>query len=164
MDIKSAKIDLDELYTYKKQCTINTIKSYNKIIERIHTRIKTTSRLKVNNECCWFPVPEIELGTPKYDVTDCIKYIIAELIENGFKVKYTHPNLLFIAWNHWVPDYVRNEYKKQTGVAIDGHGQQIKKEDKEFLLKPAIKQNPLYKPVASYVPSGKLNYTKEMFP
>lgn len=164
MDIKSTKLDLDELYTYKKQSTINTIMSYNKIIDRIHTRIKTTSRQKINNECCWFAVPEIELGTPKYDVNDCIKYIISELTENGFRVKYTHPNLLFIAWNHWVPDYVRNEYKKQTGVAIDGYGQEIKKEDKEILLmKPIIKQNS-YKPVTSYVPSGKLNYTKEMFP
>ena len=37
-----------------------------------------------------------------------------KLKENGFNIRYTHPNLLFISWKHWIPQYVRTEIKKKT--------------------------------------------------
>ena len=42
-------------------------------------------------------------------------------------MRYTHPNLIFISWGHYIPTYVRNEFKKKTGIAIDEHGN--RKED-----------------------------------
>ena len=114
-DINTPKINLDELYEYKKQCDKNTLRSYNIVLQRIHTRIKTTSRQKNNNQFCWFIVPEVMIGVPKYDVSSCIAYIIDQLKNNGFMLKYTHPNLIFISWKYWVPDYVRNEIKKKLG-------------------------------------------------
>jgi hypothetical protein len=145
MDIP--KINLDELYEKKKQMDMNIVNSYNKIIEKIHVRIKQASRQKIENQSCWFVVPEFVFGIPRYDIKTCIVYIVQTLEENGFKVKYTHPNLLLIAWNHWVPDYVRIEYKKCTGIAIDGFGKEIpKKEDKEVKLdKKAFKSITTYK-------------------
>ena len=145
MDIP--KINLDELYEKKKQMDMNIVNSYNKIIEKIHVRIKQASRQKIENQSCWFVVPEFVFGIPRYDIKTCIVYIVQTLEENGFKVKYTHPNLLLIAWNHWVPDYVRIEYKKCTGRAIDGFGKEIpKKEDKEVKLdKKAFKSITTYK-------------------
>ena len=116
------KLNLDELYEYKKQCDKNTLRSYNIVLQRIHTRIKTTSRQKNNDQFCWFVIPEVMIGVPKYDVSACIAYIIDQLKQNGFMLKYTHPNLIFISWKNWVPDYVRNEIKKQTGTKIDGNG------------------------------------------
>jgi hypothetical protein len=44
---------------------------------------------------------------------------------NGFVVRYTHPNLIFISWKHYVPSYVRTEFKKKTGILIDEHGNRI---------------------------------------
>jgi hypothetical protein len=145
MDIP--KINLDELYEKKKQMDMNIVNSYNKILEKIHVRIKQASRQKIENQSCWFVVPEFVFGIPRYDIKTCIVYIVQTLEENGFKVKYTHPNLLLIAWNHWVPDYVRIEYKKCTGIAIDGFGKEIpKKEDKEVKLdKKAFKSITTYK-------------------
>ena len=58
------------------------------------------------------------IGVPKYDSDSCIAYVIDKLQENGFKIRYTHPNMLFISWQHWVPEYVRSEIKKKTGVVI----------------------------------------------
>jgi hypothetical protein len=159
MDIKVNKINLDELYTYKKQLDINTVKSYNVILHKIHTRIKLSSKQKKDNECCWFVIPEIQLGVPRYDVRACTAYLIHELHENGFKLQYTHPNLLFISWNHWVPDYVRTEYKQQTGIAIDGTGKELpKKEEKEIKL---LKDKPHFNPT-QYQPTGRL-YNDELF-
>jgi len=40
-------------------------------------------------------------------------------------VRYTHPNLLIVSWQHYVPNYVRNEFKKKTGTAIDEYGRPI---------------------------------------
>jgi hypothetical protein len=52
----------------------------------------------------------------------CISYIVAKLEENDFQVRYTHPNLIFISWGHYIPTYVRTEFKKKTGISIDEHG------------------------------------------
>jgi hypothetical protein len=36
-----------------------------------------------------------------------------KLKTNGFNVRYIHPNLLFISWTHWIPGYIRTEFKKK---------------------------------------------------
>lgn len=158
---KPNKLNLDELYEYKKLTTKNTMISYNKILDRVHNKIKQTSRQKTMNECCWFIVPEIILGIPKYNVADCIAYIIYELKENGFNVTYTHPNLLFISWNHWIPDYVRTEYKKQTGITIDGYGNELIKKENP-LITSSKPPKPTYKSIDSYIPSGKMVYDDDL--
>ena len=94
------KINIDDLYETIKKTDYNTLRSYNKILERIHKRIKITAKQKNNEQCCWFVVPEIILGIPKYDVGSCIAYLIDKLKDNEFKIKYTHPNLLFISWQN----------------------------------------------------------------
>ena len=158
------KINLDELYEKKKQDDMNTVQSYNKILEKIHHQIKVASRQKLNNQCCWYVIPEFVFGIPRYDIKSCIIYIIQSLEENGFRVKYTHPNLLLIAWNHWVPDYVRHEYKKHTGLVVDGFGKEIeKKEDKKYTFNKEIKldKKSMFKSVSTYKPSG-LIYNEDL--
>ena len=160
MDIP--KINLDDLYEKKKQEDLNTVSSYNKILAKIHHQIKIASRQKINNQCCWYVIPEFVFGIPRYDIKSCIVYIIQTLGDNGFKIKYTHPNLLLISWNHWVPDYVRIEYKKLTGISIDGFGNEIaKKEDKEKEKEKdkngkeiKFDKKSLFKSIHTYKPSG----------
>ena len=65
---------------------------------------------------CWYVIPEMMIGIPNYDHEGCVAYCIDELKDNGFIIRYTHPNLLLISWNHWIPGYVRNELKKKTGM------------------------------------------------
>ena len=171
------KINMDELFSYKKQCDINLVNSFKKVLERAHTRIKTTSRQKGNQQCCWFLVPEVMIGVPKYSVSDCIAYIMNKLDDNGFKIKYTHPNLVFISWCHWIPDYVRAEVKKQSGQVIDGYGMVIDKKNSEhsdnsnpnnLLVKTneTNKQSSIKKqftPINSYKPTGNLVYGNDLF-
>ena len=78
-EYSAPKINLDELYEYKKQCDKNTLHSYNIVLNRIHTRIKMTSRQKKNEQFCWFLIPEVMIGVPKYDVSSCIAYVIDKL-------------------------------------------------------------------------------------
>jgi hypothetical protein len=126
---ENTKINLDDLYERKKQQDLNTIALYNRILNRIHTRIKTVSRQQTKEQFCWFVVPETMIGVPKYDHGACTAYMIDQLRENGFLVKYTHPNLLLISWATWCPSYVRNEIKKKTGIVIDGAGKRLDRED-----------------------------------
>ncbi len=119
---ESMKINLDDLYERKQQQDLNTLSLYNRILARVHNRIKTVSRQQTKEQYCWYLMPETMIGIPRYDHGACTAYIIDQLKENGFVVKYTHPNLLLISWANWCPSYVRNEIKKKTGIIIDGKG------------------------------------------
>ena len=109
----SIKLNMDELYIKKQQQDLNILNNYNKILIRVHNKIKFASKNLVNGQCIWYVMPEMLIGVPKYDYKDCTAYIIEKLRDNGFVVRYTHPNLLFISWKHWIPSYVRHEIKKK---------------------------------------------------
>ena len=125
------KIDLDELYDRKQKVAQNRINTYKMILTRVHTRIKTTARQKWDDQFCFFVMPEFIIGLPKYNIETCVSYVTQKLKENGFFVKYTHPNLLFISWKHYIPAHERHDIKTKTGVAIDGFGKEITDENKK---------------------------------
>jgi hypothetical protein len=125
----SEKLNIDELYERKKTYDLNKLELYNKILNRIHVRIKNTARHKIDEQFCWYVVPEVIIGVPKYDHGLCIAYILDKLTNNGFAVRYIHPNTLFICWKHWVPSYVRSELKKKTGIVIDEFGKKLDEDD-----------------------------------
>lgn len=165
----SEKINIDELYEKKRQIDLNKLELFKKILNRIHVRIKTTSKQTVNDKFCWFVVPELIIGVPKYDQAGCIAYLMNALQENGFNVRYFHPNTLFICWDHWVPSYVRNEIKKKTGIVINQYGEKMQEEqtDDEEAIEQSqeiiqIKNSKKYTPINSYKPSGKLVYSEDL--
>ena len=121
----SEKINIDDLYETKKQNDLNRLALFQKILNRIHIRIKLTSKQKKNEQFCWYVIPEVIIGVPKYDQGECIAYIMDKLKENSFMVRYFHPNMILISWHHWVPSYVRNELKKKTGIVINEYGERI---------------------------------------
>ena len=174
-DDYNEKINMDDLYEKKKTDDLVKLSICKKMLARIHIRIKTCSRQKKDNQFCWFAVPEVILGVPKYDNGSCVAYVMEQLKENGFVVTYTHPNMLFISWKHWVPGYVRNEIKKRTGIAIDGYGNLVNKEETKPVSNPLLlmskakqtgasnvdeKASP-FKSTSSYKPVTHIVYNKE---
>ena len=174
---ESLKINIDELYSKKQTKDLNILNNYNKILIRIHNKIKYTSRYFIDQNHCWYVMPEVLIGIPKYDYRECTAYIINKLQSNGFIVRYTHPNLLFISWNHWVPQYVRNEIKKKTGVIIDEYGNKIdnntesdKEEklnnfnifDKSNIKNKSEKNENKYKDINNYKPTGDIIYNSNL--
>ena len=168
----SEKINIDELYEKKRQNDLNKLELFKKILNRIHIRIKTKAKQCPTEKFCWFVVPEMIIGVPKYDQSGCIAYIMNTLQENGFNVRYFHPNTLLIGWDHWVPSYVRNEIKKKTGIVLDEYGNKVedKNNDSETnnedeMQQPEINQiknSKKYTPINSYKPSGKLVYSEDL--
>ena len=124
----SIKLNIDELYETKQKNDLNKLEIFNKLLVKIHTKIKTASRQRNSDNFCSFVMPEILIGFPNYNLSECLVFIIDSLETNGFLTRYIHPNLLFISWNHWIPKYVREEYKKQTGISIDSMGEPIQKD------------------------------------
>ncbi len=122
----SDKISLDDLFETKREFDENKLNLFNKILNRIHNKIKVTSRqTRGKEQFIWYLIPEMMIGVTRYNVEECTGYILRKLRENDFVVRYTHPNLIFISWTHWIPGYVRQEYKKQTGTVIDGYGNHV---------------------------------------
>ena len=166
----SEKLNIDDLYEKKRQVDLNKLELFKKILNRIHIRIKTVAKQSVHEKFCWFVVPEIIIGVPKYDQAGCIAYLMNALQENGFNVRYFHPNTLFICWDHWVPSYVRTEIKKKTGVQVNEYGNIIEQEKEEEDDEPVeqqgtiqqIKNSKKYTPINSYKPSGKLVYSEDL--
>ena len=172
------KLNLDELYERTRETSQTKVKTYQKILARIHTRIKAISRQRNNNKFCMFVIPEFILGIPRYDIAECTNYVIEKLTDNGFQIKYTYPNLLFISWQHYIPKYQRSEIKKKTGVAIDGFGNVVSKKnknnrddsnpnslllmDKNVKTKDGKKKPSNFKSTSSYKPTGNLIYNTNL--
>lgn len=124
-------INLDDLYEKRKEENLETVRLYNRILNKIHDRIKYISRQRNVDQICWYVVPEIILGVPKYNHKECVNYILDKLKSNGFRVRYIHPNLVCVSWAHYVPNYVRTEIQKKTGVMVDQEGKQVHANDDE---------------------------------
>lgn len=176
-DADDVKLNLDDLYDRKKHNDLNTLATYKRILQRVHIRIKTTAQQQINFQHCWYLVPEMIIGVPRYDHGACIAYLIDQLKDNGFVVRYTHPNLLFISWQHWMPGYVRDEIRKKTGIIIDGNCREKTKNDQnEYAsqdpnalmfggkgkLLSVKKTDKEYRAIDTYKPSGNLIYNKAL--
>ena len=166
------RINIDDLYQKEQRRDLKQLSIFNKILNRIHRRIQTTNRMKRSDKHIWFTIPEFIFGEPNYDKADCIGYVVTKLTDNGFFVKYIHPNALFVSWESWVPTYARNEIKKKTGLVLDQHGNVVDKEvdataNSELAntttTQPGAKPQKQYTPIASYKPIGNLVYNKELF-
>lgn len=121
----SGKINIDDLYDSSMRRDLRQVVLFNKMLNRLHKRINTISRTRKNDKHAWFTVPDFLFGEPMYNQSDCIAYLVAKMVDNGFRVQYIHPHTLFISWEHWIPAYVRNEIKKKTGKIINEKGQII---------------------------------------
>jgi len=116
------RLNIDDLYETKQRIDLNRIDLYNKLLLKIHNNIKIASRQRNQLNFCTYVMPEILVGYPNYNLSECLNYIIDKLQHDCFICKYIHPNLLMISWNHWIPKYVREQIKKKTGVIVDCYG------------------------------------------
>ena len=178
-DSLRTKINIDDLYERKNQIEDIKLKHYNKILARAHTKIKQTARLRSQDQFVFFLVPEFLIGVPSYDTAACIAYVMNQLQDNGFYVKYTHPNLLFISWKHYLDKRQRMNFKKTHGYSIDAFGNPLGENTEEvssndvaepnnFILKKnskttvVKKDDKKYKKISSYNPTGNLIYNSNL--
>jgi hypothetical protein len=91
-------LNIDELHEKEQEKTKRKFEVYRKILEKCHNKIRITAQNANNNGYCLYQVPKYTFGVPLYDTKSCIMFLVSALTKNGFEVKYTHPNLLFVSW------------------------------------------------------------------
>ena len=82
---------------------------YNRILTGVHQKIKSTSTLPNSTQMTSYDVPDWQPGCPRFDVKDCILYIVWNLRHQGFKVLYVSPNRLLISWKEQSIQYYQEE-------------------------------------------------------
>jgi len=107
----SATPRLEPKHLYEKRIARDKskLKSYNQILSQIHARIYNTSQLSGNTNYLVYTVPPFVLGLPSIDLEDCIVYLVHQLRQSGFVIRYTYPNLLYISWKHYEAEYNRQQ-------------------------------------------------------
>lgn len=151
-------LNIDELYETKRKCDLNRVSIYTKLLNKIHTKIKTASKQRNSNQFCSFVMPEVLLGYPNYNFAECLNFILDRLDQDGFITRYIHPNLIFICWSHWVPGYVREELQKKTNLQVDSFGNTLEKKEKNVVKFEKSES----KPISTYKPSGLFVYDDDM--
>lgn len=89
-------INAAELFRNNQKRERKRWKTYDKILKQCMREIQ-----KANNKdmfFCFFGVPEMIFGVPVYNLKKCIYYICNVLIKNGYHVRFTKPNIIYISW------------------------------------------------------------------
>jgi len=125
-------LNIDDLNNTLKEKEDKQNKIYDEILKKCHHKIKKTSETSTEG-FCFYVIPEYIYGFPLYNYKGCVIYLFKTLTKNGFEVKYTHPNLLFISWiGKSNPQNYKTIEKKNNG----------------------------YRSIEEYKPSGNIIYNK----
>ena len=91
-------ININELFLDKQEKEKNKNEIYDNVLKQCHKRIHRSVKLNPYDNYCFYIIPKYIYGIPLYDINKCINYLVVHLTKNGFKINYTHPNLLIITW------------------------------------------------------------------
>jgi len=108
-------INIFELNKKRDEKLLQKINIFRQVLRKCHHRIKKVA--VEGSTYCFFIIPEYIPGVPKYNTVECAGYIVKKLKLNGFLIKYTYPNLLFITWEH-VPSELKCPEVKEVKMEI----------------------------------------------
>jgi hypothetical protein len=96
----------NELYNQRRSKDSSRLRAYNKILEQIHHRIRVISKLPQSPCYLIYTVPPFIFGLPKLDLEDCMVYLVYQMRQGGFDVRFTYPNMMYISWVHHEKSYL----------------------------------------------------------
>lgn len=131
MDLRPPTFDLSELYEKRKTKDTARLRAYSKILEQIHHRIRTISRLPQSLSYTIYTIPPMILGLPRIDMEDCATFLTFTLRHEGFDVRFTYPNMLLIDWSKHERDYLLNESPIMQNMLMSSERTQAEIERKE---------------------------------
>ena len=149
--------DIRTLYKSQVQRTDHRQETYDIIVRRVRHRVQTVSQR--NDIHCVFELPKLVVGMPLYDPFECCGYVIRTLSQDGFFVKYNHPNVLYINWSkdvieHRVKELNAKEEARKRLEKKKKEDEAKKQKDKlggGLLNLPTVDLNHL-----NFTPTGKL--------
>ena len=81
-------------------------RAYNQILEQALQKVAHSASQPTEPTFVYYTVPPFVLGLPSLDLQDCVVYIVHQLRAQGYEVRYTYPNLLWISWAHHERQYL----------------------------------------------------------
>lgn len=115
------QIDINDLFQKKVQREEMRLSVYDTILERVHRRIKLAASQDGGLTFSTFILPEVMIGQPLFNAEQCRSFVMTSLVKNGFRVRYNHPNLLLISWEHLKSDFERADkvIKEEQKLLLD---------------------------------------------
>lgn len=168
------QIDIQELFQKKVEREETRIAVYDTILERVHKRIRHVAAQDGGTTFSMYVLPEFMIGQPLFKADQCRSFVITSLVKNGFRVKYIHPNLLFISWEHMRPEFekanqvITTEQKVLTDKAYSEAAEQALAAQQEHERRLTMRESntregkekararELVKATEDYVPSAQL--------
>ena len=97
-------INIHKLNNVRDKREINKLEIYKLVLQKCYNKINLFSDR--GHGFCFYVVPEYIFGIPKYDTLHCANFLIKILKHEGFIIKFTYPNLIFILWEH-IPSEIK---------------------------------------------------------
>lgn len=107
--IQVPRLEPKDLYDRRIRRDYARLRAYNTLLEQIYHKIYATSQLPGNNSSVTFTIPPFILGLPKLDMEDCVVYLVWQLRDSKFEVRFTWPNFLWISWRHHEAEYLAKQ-------------------------------------------------------
>jgi len=145
-------INIEELHREQDRKEQNKSEIFVTILEKVHQKIKFTSTVS-KDKFCFYSVPTYVYGLPLFDINSCIIYLTKTLSENGFNIKYTHPNLLLISWLE-KPKKTHNNNNNNNSNSNSNYNGLNSLQKLEDVRRRALE----YRPTAEYKPSNNFVY------
>jgi hypothetical protein len=98
-------INIHKLNNVRDKREINKLEIYKLVLGKCYNKINNYSDKGYGY--CFYIVPEYIFGIPRYDTLQCANFLVKVLKQEGFIIKYTYPNLIFILWEH-IPSEIKN--------------------------------------------------------
>lgn len=109
--------ELQNSINKKKQQRVNV---YESVLSKCHMKIQIAAK-KEKYEC-FYDVPQYVVGLPLFNINECVDFIISQLQNNGFHVKYYFPKLLHISW---YPEGTTQNKRTQKSIEYQNHEDNI---------------------------------------
>ena len=123
---------------------------YNRLLNAVHQKIRSTSSLPGSPQMTSYDVAEWQPGCPRFDVKDCILYIVWNLRQAGFQVMYVSPNRLLISWKQQAVQYYQEESPIRQAM-MAATNQRPTPQPVSTSTKPERKKAAAYKPTTEGV-------------
>jgi len=116
--------DLYRSIQHKKQ---KRVRSYDAVLSKCYAHIQKAADTELFQT--FFEVPVFLVGVPLFDLNQCTAYVITQLRNNGFLVKYFFPKILYISWEIKSGDKGVEKDTERSGDRNEGRGHRDEERD-----------------------------------
>lgn len=114
------------------------LSAYNQILEQVLHKVAFSAGQPSQPTFVYYNIPPFVLGLPNIDLQDCVVYVVFQLRSQGYDVRYTYPNLLWISWAHHERQYLQDKNPVVQAMIPKMAGPEKRKGASQVTMKTAL--------------------------